>query len=211
MAVHISPALGANFTQYSVWMDAKGSAGAPADGVERFVFVDLGEVIVEFTGQKHKLSEGGYAFIPAGVPHSLIASQPARLDVFEKLYTPSEGVGMPAPVIGREQAIAGSPFMGDETAMLKLLLPDAPEYDLAINIFTYQPGANLPQVEIHVMEHGLRLLAGAGVYRLGDDWYPVEAGDVIWMAPYCPQWFVAMGKTPARYLYYKDMNRDPLC
>ncbi len=29
------------------------------------------------------------------------------------------------------------------------------------------------------------------------------------MAPYCPQWFVAMGKTPARYLYYKDVNRDP--
>ena len=30
------------------------------------------------------------------------------------------------------------------------------------------------------------------------------------MAPFCPQWFVAMGKGPARYLYYKDVNRDPL-
>jgi (S)-ureidoglycine aminohydrolase len=30
------------------------------------------------------------------------------------------------------------------------------------------------------------------------------------MAPYCPQWFVAMGKNPARYLYYKDVNRRPL-
>ena len=30
------------------------------------------------------------------------------------------------------------------------------------------------------------------------------------MAPYCPQWFVAMGKQPARYLYYKDVNRDPM-
>ena len=38
----------------------------------------------------------------------------------------------------------------------------------------------------------------------------VAAGDVIWMAPYCPQWFVAMGKTPARYLYYKDVNRPAL-
>ena len=36
---------------------------------------------------------------------------------------------------------------------------------------------------------------------------PVAAGDVIWMAPFCPQWFVAMGKTPASYLYYKDVNR----
>jgi (S)-ureidoglycine aminohydrolase len=30
------------------------------------------------------------------------------------------------------------------------------------------------------------------------------------MASYCPQWFVAMGKKPARYLYYKDVNRHPL-
>ena len=47
------------------------------------------------------------------------------------------------------------------------------------------------------------------MYRLSDAWYPVQQGDVIWMAPYCPQWFVAMGKGPARYLYYKDVNRDP--
>jgi (S)-ureidoglycine aminohydrolase len=60
------------------------------------------------------------------------------------------------------------------------------------------------------MEHGLVMLDGMGVYRLGESWYPVNEGDVIWMASYCPQWFVAMGKTPARYLYYKDVNREPL-
>ena len=51
---------------------------------------------------------------------------------------------------------------------------------------------------------------GAGFTQflvLEDAWYPVAAGDCIWMAPYCPQWFVAMGKSPARYLYYKDINR----
>jgi (S)-ureidoglycine aminohydrolase len=30
------------------------------------------------------------------------------------------------------------------------------------------------------------------------------------MAPFCPQWFVATGKTPARYIYYKDVQREPL-
>ena len=78
------------------------------------------------------------------------------------------------------------------------------------NIFTYDAGGHLPQVEIHVMEHGLLMLDGTGVYRLGDEWFPVQAGDVIWMASYCPQWFVAMGKKPARYLYYKDIHRDRL-
>jgi len=57
------------------------------------------------------------------------------------------------------------------------------------------------------MEHGLLMLAGGGIYRLGDHWYSVTAGDFIWMAPYCPQWFGAIGKTPAKYLIYKDWNR----
>ncbi len=65
-------------------------------------------------------------------------------------------------------------------------------------------------VEIHVMEHGLLMLEGGGIYRLGESWYPVGAGDFIWMAPYCPQWFGALGKTPARYLIYKDWNRRPM-
>ncbi|MFM8365021.1 MAG: cupin domain-containing protein, partial [Verrucomicrobiota bacterium] len=64
-------------------------------------------------------------------------------------------------------------------------------------------------VEHHIMEHGLIMLAGQGVYRLEDEWYPVREGDVIWMAPYCPQWFVAMGDAPASYLYYKNVNRLP--
>ena len=104
----------------------------------------------------------------------------------------------------------GPPFLGDPDAILKVLLPRDLRFDMAVNVFTFQPGAALPMVEVHVMEHGLLMLEGKGVYRLDDDWYPVRQGDVIWMAPYCPQWFVAMGKGPARYLYYKDVNRDPM-
>jgi (S)-ureidoglycine aminohydrolase len=60
------------------------------------------------------------------------------------------------------------------------------------------------------MEHGLIMLEGGGIYRLGDSWCPVTAGDFIWMAPWCPQWFGALGKVPAKYLIYKNWNRHPL-
>ena len=60
------------------------------------------------------------------------------------------------------------------------------------------------------MEHGLLMLEGGGIYRLSDRWYPVTAGDFIWMAPFCPQWFGALGTSPAKYLIYKDVNRHPL-
>ena len=89
------------------------------------------------------------------------------------------------------------------------LLPDNPAFDFRVNTMTYQPGASLAAVEIHVMEHGLLMLSGGGIYRLNTDWYPVQAGDFIWMGPYCPQWFGAIGKTPAKYLIYKDWDREP--
>jgi (S)-ureidoglycine aminohydrolase len=59
------------------------------------------------------------------------------------------------------------------------------------------------------MEHGLLMLEGGGIYRLGSEWYEVKAGDFIWMDRYCPQWFGAIGKQPAKYLIYKDWDRYP--
>ena len=93
---------------------------------------------------------------------------------------------------------------------VKCLLPDEMSFDFAVNTMAYQPGAALSMVEMHVMEHGLLMLEGGGIYRLGDSWYPVTAGDFIWMGPWCPQWFGALGKVPAKYLIYKDWNRHPL-
>ena len=102
------------------------------------------------------------------------------------------------------------PLEGDASIEVRHLVPDNVAFDFAVNVMTYQPGAALPMVESHVMEHGLLMLSGGGIYRLGDCWYPVKAGDFIWMAPFCPQWFGALGKTPAKYLIYKDWNRHPL-
>jgi (S)-ureidoglycine aminohydrolase len=58
------------------------------------------------------------------------------------------------------------------------------------------------------MEHGLFFLEGKGVYFLDDEWMEVQAGDFIWMAPFCPQTFYATGDVPARYIYYKNVNRE---
>jgi (S)-ureidoglycine aminohydrolase len=210
--VHISPHMGARFTQYTALMQPGATSGLPADGVQRFIYVADGAVRLSADGEQ-SLTVGHFAFLPADVPHEISvkpdAPEPARLVVFEKPYEPLAGAESPNIVVGHERDVAGEPFQGDPAAVLQTFLPIAPEFDMAVNLFTYQPGANLPQVEVHVMEHGLIFLDGAGVYRLGDCWYPVAAGDVIWMASYCPQWFVAMGKTPARYLYYKDIHREP--
>jgi (S)-ureidoglycine aminohydrolase len=95
-----------------------------------------------------------------------------------------------------------------EGSRLQTLIPDRVEYDLAMNIFSFEPGYSLPIVETHVMEHGLYFLQGKGLYYLDEEWMEVEAGDFIWMGPFVPQSFYATGTTPAKYLYYKNVNRD---
>jgi (S)-ureidoglycine aminohydrolase len=127
--------------------------------------------------------------------------------VIEKAYQPLPGVETPQILIGNERAISGQPLMGDEALQVRTLLPADVAFDMAVNTMTFEPGASLPMVECHVMEHGLLMLEGGGIYRLNERWYPVTAGDFIWMGSYCPQWFGALGKTPARYLIYKDWNR----
>jgi len=209
--VLISPRMGADFTEYLAVMEPGGRAGQALAGVERVLYVLDGELSLRTPGGDVTLKTGGFAYLPPDAgDRPFRALSTCRLNVFEKVYSPYPGTKPPALRHGQEQDVVGDAFMGDPDARLKVLLPTTPDFDLAVNVFTYQPGAALPQVEIHVMEHGLLMLEGQGVYRLGDDWYPVKKDDVIWMAPYCPQWFVAMGKTPARYLYYKDVNRDPL-
>jgi (S)-ureidoglycine aminohydrolase len=207
----IAPQMGARFTQYLALMDAGGTVPPAAAGVERVCYVLDGSVVVRPPRTKEQvLTTGGYAYVPPDAELPLRARSAARLNIFEKRYEALHRLKPPKPMIGREEDVEGLPFQGDPDARLQALLPNEPAFDLAVNVFSYQPGAALPQVEVHVMEHGLLMLDGQGVYRLGDAWYPVRQGDVIWMAPYCPQWFVAMGKTPARYLYYKDVNRNPL-
>ena len=143
-------------------------------------------------------------------PYHRVSKEKSRVAVVEKYYEKNEKPEPPRLLVSNEDAVSSHALDGDSDLQVKCLLPDEPQFDFAVNTMVYQPGAALSMVEMHVMEHGLIMLEGGGVYRLGDSWYPVRAGDFIWMAPYCPQWFGALGKTPAKYLIYKDWNRHPV-
>jgi (S)-ureidoglycine aminohydrolase len=208
--VMISPAMGADVSQIRVAFDAAGgSAIFPGDDNEHVIYVEAGECEIELADQSIPLTATGFIFIPSETDFTITGNERTRLTLFRKIFEFQPGLGAPPLVHGLASEIPGEPFLGNPRAMLQTLLPLDERYDMAVNIFTYQPGATLPFVETHIMEHGLLMLSGQGIYRLEDNHYPVTAGDVIWMAPYCPQWFVAMGDGPASYLYYKDVNRLP--
>jgi (S)-ureidoglycine aminohydrolase len=207
--VLISPAMGAQFTQYLITFDKDGHGRGNTGKTEFFAYVIEGSASVTLDGKRHRMDAGSFAYIPPSQDLHFQGAN-AKLLIFQKRYEPLSGTEAPPTFTGNQREVKGQPFLGNEDARLQVLLPDNPAFDMAVNIFTYKPGATLPFVETHIMEHGLVMLSGQGVYRLDADYHPVRAGDVIWMAPYCPQWFVAMGKTPASYIYYKDINRDPM-
>lgn len=210
--VHIAPVMGlrTRFMQYTAEMPAGARATASPAGYQRFAFVLEGEVQTEVGGERRTLHEYDYVFLPAGEAHTLEASQPSRLAVFEKPYEAAPGVNPPPVHWGNERRAEAVPFEGDDHLLARKLLPDSPEFDFMVSTMSFAPGATLPYGEIHYMEHGLLMLEGQGIYQLQEHYYPVQRGDVIWMGAFCPQWYGALGRDWSKYLLYKDMNRHPL-
>lgn len=206
--VHISPAGGAAFTQYTAELEVGGSLGPTSN--QRFIYTLEGAIDLATETTFHTLVAGSYAYIPEDAAHTVTAQQTTRLAIIEKPYESLASASTPEVLVGHEDKTLSVPLNDDTDLQVRSLLPSSPSFDFAVNTMTYQPGASLSMVEVHIMEHGLLMLEGGGIYRLGDRWYPVAAGDFIWMGPYCPQWFGAIGKRAAKYLIYKDWNRHPL-
>jgi (S)-ureidoglycine aminohydrolase len=169
-----------------------------------------GSLEIRLDGSTQSLEPGGYAYLPEDLRHEIFASVRSRAAVIEKPYEVIHGIHAGKAIFRHVDDVTCNPLGDDDDLSVQLLIPDELGYDCAVNVMSYQPGASLSMVEIHVMEHGLLMLEGQGIYRLGDSWYPVQSGDFIWMAPYCPQWFGALGKRPAKYLIYKNTNRHPI-
>jgi (S)-ureidoglycine aminohydrolase len=188
-----------------------GGSGAPEpeSGVESFLFVLDGAMRLTIDGRSHTLVPGGYAFIPPDVSWSVrnLDSGVLKFHWIRKVFDDAFG-STPAAIVGDEQT---SPRTGgpDSVSWATSLIPTGDmAYDLNVNIVTFQPGGIIPFSETHVMEHGIYVLQGKGVYRLNRDWIEVHAGDFIWLRAFCPQACYAGGPEPFRYLLYKDVNRQ---
>ena len=221
--VHVSPQAGAAFTMMTLELAA--TDGFAWSDHQRFVYVVEGHLQINSSADQlsAELVAGSYAYFPPRPigRSSLMAVMPSRVVVIDKPYESlSQSTerdagelrekGAPWFFAGNEHEVKPKALNGDEDLQVRSLMPESLVFDFACNTMSYAPGASLSQVEIHYMEHGLLMLEGGGIYRLGDHWYPVQAGDFIWMAPYCPQWFCAVGKRPAKYLIYKNFNRVPV-
>ncbi len=208
-----SPALGAAVCARCWWMcpPAKACISRCMRDVENFYFVLSGRGKFRDRDSTNSVEPGSFRTIAAGRGFSIHCRRIASAcSLLQKRYEPARGIEVFKSIHGQESKIQKKVWADNPHSLLQTLIPDEIGFDLAMNIFTFDPGFGLPVVETHVMEHGLLFLQGKGLYYLGDEWMEVEADDFIWMGPYCPQSFYATGPTPSRYIYYKNVNREIL-
>lgn len=200
------------FAQYLVYLDPEGGCARPEPQaeVEGFLYVLQGEVSLSLEGREPRLGPGRFAFIPAGTAWQVFNRQAkeARFIWLRKRFEPL-GDAKAASIIGDERELPRHTMPTSDAVSATCLIPtDDVAYDLNMNVVEFGPGTCISAVEAHVMEHGLYMLEGKGMYLLNETWHEVRAGDFIWMRAFCPQAYYAGGPGPTRYLLYKNVNRQ---
>ncbi len=203
------------FTQYIMDVSPGGGSDRPEPeaGAEGVLFLMDGELTVTVDGAAHRMLKGGWAFLPPGSGWTVrnTGTVPARFHWIRKLYEVVDGIDIPGPLFSNDQDVVplSMPGTAGKWATTRFVDPEDLRYDMHVNIVTFEPGAVIPFMETHVMEHGLYVLEGKAVYKLNQDWVEVEAGDFMWLRAFCPQACYAGGPGKFRYLLYKDVNRHP--
>ncbi len=203
------------FAQYIMEVAPGGGSVRPEPDAraQAAIFVVEGEGTITYEGKDRPLRTGSFAYIPAGHAWALKndSAAPLRFHWVRKVFKVVEGLEAPQAVFTHEDecAINWMPDTNDTWGTTRFLDPNDVRYDFHLNIVTFEPGASIPFMETHIMEHGLYVLEGKAVYRLNEDWVEVEAGDYMWLRAYCPQACYAGGPGRFRYLLYKDVNRHP--
>jgi (S)-ureidoglycine aminohydrolase len=195
--------------QYLVSLPAGGGTARPvAPGFETFLYALEGQATVLIGGEVLALPAGAFAYLPGDDGYDVAAGDaPAQLLMVKRRYEPFPGAEAPRLRSGHRD---DEPFADTDVPGFRRreLLPTTdPAFDFNMSLLAFDAGVGLDKVEIHDEEHGLYMTAGGGTYLLEERRFEVQAGDFIYMAPYCPQSFVA-GDEPSEYLLYKDVWRD---
>ena len=201
------------FSQYLVEVSPNGGSQNPEPNAnaEGVLFILDGTMVLTIADDEYVLESGGYSYLPPATNWTMknASNQIARFHWIRKIWQPAGDIDPPNVIVTSDQNIKPTPMpdTDGEWSTTMFVDPDDLRHDMHVNIVTLAPGAVIPFAETHVMEHGLYILEGKGVYRLNQDWVEVEAGDFIWLRAFCPQACYAGGPNNFRYLLYKDVNR----
>jgi (S)-ureidoglycine aminohydrolase len=204
-----TPQHGAKFVEHELLVEPNGhTTDHRSEELEKFYFVLEGQIQFDLDGKKQKLVQGSFAWLPPNAAYAFANDSDtlSRLVWIRRRYDQVAEIAVPTPIVAHESDVRADPT---DTYMEQHLTPyEQLGFDMGINLQVFDPGVYFSFVEAHVMEHGLYMLSGRGLYWLNHDLIEVQKDDFIYMAPFCPQFFYATGWDKSAYLLYKDVNRD---
>lgn len=209
-----APVLGSGFAQYVLEVGPEGGILETFQeaGVQHFYYCLSGEAEISVAQRDTEiLTPGGYAYLPPETSFTLRnrGNGTVRLLALRKRYEPYAGLATPQPIVSHRDLVPRTNHTGFEQRGFQFLLPYGDlRFDFEMNLMWFGNGTYFPAVETHVMEHGLFMLQGQGLYFLSGDWHEIWAEDFIWMGGYCPQQYYPTGPGESCYLLYKNVNRD---
>ncbi len=210
--VFVTHKLGAGYVMSELSIHPGGGTIQPFNSrLEHFLFILDGKLQLQVDGSPRELVEGSYAWLPPRRAFEIHAAgnEDCKLVWFRRDYQPLGGVAVPEPVFGNEKDVPAIPEV-DINPEKQLIPYTNPGIDMAFNLIVVRPGGYYGLVETHAWEHAMFMLEGEGILVLNGEYRHVREGDFIHIAPYCPEWFSALGmeEAPVRFLLYWDCNRD---
>ena len=152
------------FSQAIVEVAPGGGSERPEPGshVECVLFVMAGELRLTLDDAQHALSAGGYAYVAPGTRWTVAngGNVPVCFQWIRKAYQPLDGFDAPECFVASDHDVEPAPMPDTNGAWATTRFVDGDDmrHDMHVNIVTFQPGASIPFVETHVMEHGLYVL-----------------------------------------------------
>jgi (S)-ureidoglycine aminohydrolase len=202
------------FAQYAVEVAPGGGSDTPEPDpqAQGTILVTSGSGVLVIDGAEYAITQGSYAYLPAGAAWRIknTGDAPLCFHWIRKRWEPAPGLTTPEAFVttDHDTPITWMPNT-DKWGTTRFVEPTDLRHDMHMNIVTFLPGGRIPFAETHVMEHGLYVLQGTARYLLNTDWVEVGPGDFMWLRAFCPQACIATGDEPFRYLLYKDVNRHP--
>src|SRR5260370_1135655 len=109
--VHIGPALGAAFTEYTAEFEPKGELGNTS--AHRFIYILEGTVTREAKGKRYELGARGYAYLPKSFSHRIVAKKKSQVAVIEKNSQRADKIEPPRLLVSNEDAVSSHALDGD--------------------------------------------------------------------------------------------------
>lgn len=215
MTILCTPKMGAGFVQLIGTLGPDAHTDYPyatAAHEESFLYVLDGDIELDVTvgEETRRLTQGGYAYAPAGVGIGFknANDQEGRILLYKQAYIEHPKGLKPWTVFGNINEVPFRDYDEMANVHVKDFLPLDEAFDMNMHILSFDPGASHNICETHVQEHGAYIYEGEGTYLLDDNWYLTKKEDFLWMGAFSVQAAYGIGRGPFSYIYSKDCNRD---